>query len=333
MVLWPAFSEQSHAIERWQPPPNALLSVIFTNVPSQVDELLAIVGDADLVELDGFDVSAATITALHARGKKVLCYLNFGAWETWRADAANRPASAIGNAYKGWPNEYWLDIRKLDVLLPIFTSRIQMAKDKGCDGIDSDNLNGYENVTGFPLTRADQIRFNLAIADVAHGMGLPIGMKNGSQIVADMVPAFDWVLVEGCYVDRACALYSPFVQANKAVFDLEYDNDQFWTTELCPYAGASGVSAMMVNTQLDGWREACTPSLAQVDAFFEWAQATYPVTLPAPHGVTQSYAGFTYRCYAAASMCLGTRAGYVYYVDMQTGQLGTLGDIRQFWSY
>lgn len=156
-VLWLAGSLCAAATPtRWQPPANSLLSIIFTNVPKQLPDLLAVVGEADLVELDAFDAKADTITALHNRGLKVLCYVNFGALETWRADAAQFPPEVLGSAYNGWPNEYWLDIRRTDVLLPLLAARITMARDKGCDGIDSDNLNGYEHASGFPLTRADQ---------------------------------------------------------------------------------------------------------------------------------------------------------------------------------
>ena len=94
-VLWLAGSLCAAATPtRWQPPVNSLLSIIFTNVPKQLPDLLAVVGEADLVELDAFDTSAATIAALHDRGLKVLCYVNFGALETWRADARQFPADA-----------------------------------------------------------------------------------------------------------------------------------------------------------------------------------------------------------------------------------------------
>ena len=68
-VLWLAASLCAAATPtRWQPPANSLLSIIFTNVPKQLPDLLAVVGEADLVELDAFDAKADTITALHNRG-------------------------------------------------------------------------------------------------------------------------------------------------------------------------------------------------------------------------------------------------------------------------
>ena len=50
-VLWLAGSLCAAATPtRWQPPANSLLSIIFTNVPKQLPDLLAVVGEADLVE-------------------------------------------------------------------------------------------------------------------------------------------------------------------------------------------------------------------------------------------------------------------------------------------
>ncbi len=36
-------------------------------------------------------------------------------------------------------------------------ARLGLATRKGCDGVDLDNVNGYDNDTGFPLTYDDQI--------------------------------------------------------------------------------------------------------------------------------------------------------------------------------
>lgn len=43
---------------------------------------------------------------------------------------------------KEWPGEFWFDIRKFDLLAPVFKARLTEAKQKGCDGIDFDNMDG-----------------------------------------------------------------------------------------------------------------------------------------------------------------------------------------------
>ena len=63
----------------------------------------------------------------------------------------------LGKQYEGFPEERWLDIRRIDLLAPILRARIDACRAKGFDGVDPDNLNGFENDTGFPLTATDQL--------------------------------------------------------------------------------------------------------------------------------------------------------------------------------
>ncbi|MGO9877017.1 MAG: endo alpha-1,4 polygalactosaminidase, partial [Acidimicrobiia bacterium] len=117
-------------------------------------------------DVDGFETSAATVAALHAQGTKVICYIDFGTSENFRPDFGSFPTSVQG-AYNGWPGERWLDIRQLSVLEPIMTKRMQMCVQKGFDALEPDNIDGYENDTGFPLTAQDQLTYNTWIANTA----------------------------------------------------------------------------------------------------------------------------------------------------------------------
>jgi hypothetical protein len=45
-------------------------------------------------------------------------------------------------------NEWWLDIKTPSCftnITKVMTARIQTAKDKGCDAVDPDNMDGYAN--------------------------------------------------------------------------------------------------------------------------------------------------------------------------------------------
>ncbi len=48
----------------------------------------------------------------------------------------------LGKEYEGFPEERWLDIRRIDLLAPILRARIDACRAKGFDGVDPDNLNG-----------------------------------------------------------------------------------------------------------------------------------------------------------------------------------------------
>ena len=49
--------------------------------------------------------------------------------------------------------------------------------DKGCDAVDPDNVNGYENETGFPLTAEDQLTFNRWLFDEVHRLRVAVGLR------------------------------------------------------------------------------------------------------------------------------------------------------------
>ena len=147
--------------------------------------------DVDMYDIDLFENDASVIEALHAQGRKAVCYVSVGSWEDWRPDADQFPTSVIGEDYEGWPGENWLDIRQIELLAPVMRARLDLCRDKGFDGIEPDNIDGYTNDTGFPLTYEDQIRYNLWLADEAHARGLSIGLKNDPDQVSDLLPYFD----------------------------------------------------------------------------------------------------------------------------------------------
>ena len=113
--------------------------------------------NVDVYNIDLFDTSAAVISALRSKGKHVICYFSAGSYENWRPDIRAFPASLLGRNLDGWEGERWLDVRKLDVLMPIMRARMEQAAKKGCHGVDPDNVDGYSNSTGFALSYGDQL--------------------------------------------------------------------------------------------------------------------------------------------------------------------------------
>jgi hypothetical protein len=129
-----------------------------------------------------------------------------------------------------------------------------MCRDKGFDAVEPDNMDGYRNRTGFPLTAADQLRYNRLIARLAHERGLAVGLKNDLDQIPELVGDFDFAVNEQCAQYRECDALTPFVEAGKAVFHVEYEVS---TRSFCPEARRLRLSSMLKRYELGVWRRAC----------------------------------------------------------------------------
>jgi hypothetical protein len=176
-------------------------------------------------DIDGFDNPASTVWTLHGMGKKVVCYIEVGAAETYRPDYNKFPRSALGKTVPGYSQERYVDIRNTAVLT-IIEARIHMCANKGFDAIEPDIDESYASDTGFPLTQADEKSYMTTLADYAHGLGVAMWGKNpddtGDSYAADMVHVFDAILTEQCNQYDTCNLLSAYTAAKKLVFNAEY---------------------------------------------------------------------------------------------------------------
>jgi hypothetical protein len=206
-----------------------------------------------MYDVDGFETSKTLIKKMHAKGIKAVCYLSAGSWEKWRPDAKKFPASVLGKS-NGWPGERWLDIRKLAVLAPIMRARVRMCARKHFDAIEFDNVDGYENATGFPLTGADQLRYDVFLANSAHRRGMSVLLKNDLDQIPKLLPYFDGALNEQCFQYHECDNLRRFVRAGKPVFNVEY---KLAASAFCPKANARNFNSLKKRLSLDAWRVPC----------------------------------------------------------------------------
>lgn len=213
--------------------------------------------DAAFFDIDLFENEPTVIAALHSRGKKVACYINVGSWEDWRPDADRFPPSVIGKSYTGWAGEKWLDIRQISLLAPLIRERLNLCKAKGFDAVEPDNVDGYTNRTGFPLTASDQLKYNRWLAAEAHARGLLIGLKNDGDQVRELLVDFDWALTEDCFDQGWCEQVTPFIEVGKPVFAAEYTDTGMTLDELCPKARTLHFNAILKHRNLHAWRETC----------------------------------------------------------------------------
>ncbi len=201
---------------------------------------------AVVYDVDGFDTPASFVSRLHKFGRYAVCYISAGTWEDWRPDRSRFPDSVLGRS-NGWPGERWLDIRRIDVLTPIMRDRISICKSKGFDAVEPDNVDGFTNDTGFPLTDRHQVRYNKRLALLAHNAGMAVGLKNDLEQVTALRNDFDFAVVEQCFQYQACGKLVPFIDAGKPVFEVEYELPR---SSFCDRARKLRINAQRTNVDL-----------------------------------------------------------------------------------
>lgn len=213
-----------------------------------------------MFDVDLFETATATVATLHAQDHIVICYVSVGSIENWRPDAKRFPAHAIGKPLQGWPGERWLDVRDPSVRA-LLAERLDLAQARGCDGVEPDNIDGYDNTSGFPLQAGDALDFVRWLAAEGHKRGLSIGLKNAPTLAGQLVNDVDWALSEECIATDECGAFAPFLQAGRAVFHVEYTDSNCEPKELrskvCADARRAEFSTLIKEPDLGPWGQSC----------------------------------------------------------------------------
>lgn len=251
----------------WQPGPTALEwqweidhALKTTNAKDMGTGIAAYNGQTvapAVYDIDGFDNTAATVDALHAAGKKVVCYIEVGAAENYRSDYSQFTAAMLGKTMPGYSAEKYIDIRN-PAVVTIIEARIAMCAAKHFDAIEPDIDESYGSKTGFPLTKAIEESYMTTLAAYAHGLGVAMWGKNpddtGDSYAADMEGVFDAILTEECNQYKSCNLLSSYT-GKKPVFNAEY---ALATSKFCPTDNARvGWAGVKFPEALSGKRAPC----------------------------------------------------------------------------
>ncbi len=208
---------------------------------------------AQVYDIDLFDTPTSTIQSLRSRGKIVHCYFSAGSYEDWRPDKSRFPSSVLGKAMDGWPGERWVDVRASG-LRTVLLARLDLAKSKGCSGVDPDNVDGYGHDTGFPLKQSDSVNFLRWLSTEAHARGLTVGLKNGIEILSQVASAMDWAINEQCNEYSECSQYRAFIASGKPVFNVEYTGT---LSSICSRTKPLRISTIKAPLSLNGPSQPC----------------------------------------------------------------------------
>jgi len=175
--------------------------------------------DVSVYDIDLFTNSQATISALKAQKKFVICYFSAGSYEPYRPDSSQFLPGDKGSVLEGWEDEKWLNIKSANVRT-IMSKRIKLAASKGCDAVDPDNVDGYSNKNGLGLTKDDQINYIKFLAQEASASGLRIGLKNAGDLISSVLGVVHFAVNEQCAQYNECSLWNQFIRAGKPVSKL-----------------------------------------------------------------------------------------------------------------
>ncbi|KAF2401637.1 hypothetical protein EJ06DRAFT_462807, partial [Trichodelitschia bisporula] len=256
-------------LQIWKPSVNATWQIVLLKPLALAPDANSVEPDVDVYDIDLFINPKSTVDALHRLGKRVVCYFSGGSYEPNRPDSKSFKDSDKGKGLEGWPGERWLNLNSEGVR-QIMAKRIQLAAQKGCDAIDPDNVDGFDNKNGLGLTQADSIRFMSYLVQQAQKHNMAIGLKNAAKIIPSVLPAMQFSVNEQCVQYADCRSFAPFVEAGKPVFHIEYPSEvkpdfaaNFCNKDFKPAQGSDGFSTVIKNMNLDGWVVYCNGQTAR----------------------------------------------------------------------
>jgi endo-alpha-1,4-polygalactosaminidase (GH114 family) len=245
---------------KWKPAPGTKWQIVL-KYPLNDTSI-----DAPIYDIDLFDNPKSMISELQGMGRKVICYFSAGTYEDWRSDANDFDTADLGKNLDDWPGEKWLNLQSTSVR-KIMQKRLDLAVTKGCDGVDPDNIDGYDNDNGLGLTQAMSIDYVNWLATQSHNRGLSLGLKNGGDIIGSVIGNMQWSVNEQCAQYNECDTYAAFIDADKPVFHIEYpkgddtNNDISVTTKqvssACTASSSGNFSTVIKNMNLNNWVEYC----------------------------------------------------------------------------
>jgi hypothetical protein len=254
------------SVNWWQPQKGLRWWWQIENTATLNTSLTVDVYDVDLFE--GQDTGK--IAALKTAGYKVICYFSAGTYEPFRPDAntlfANNGQAVIpGSSLPQFDEEAWLDIGNSSaletIIKPVMRARLDRAKQAGCDAVEPDNVDGYDNdETQGKISQSQQVSYNKWLASEAHARGLGVGLKNALDLIPQLLSDFDFAVNEQCYAYSVeCSSYeTTFLSQDKAVFNQEYNypatgdpglddgriTQTAYNNQACPYFRSKGISSL-----------------------------------------------------------------------------------------
>ena len=201
-------------------------------------------------------MNEAAVAAIHAAGKRALCYVQAGTAERFRPDYPQLAAfdEACGGCLIGkpfsrvFPDESFVNLNddqgQQAFMLGFVEARVALCAAAGFDGVELDVVDAWAqgaDVTGFEISYDTQLAYDQALANLAHRYGLTAALKNDLGQQGALLPYFDYAVNEQCFEFGECDGYGAWIAAGKAVFQVEY---RIGRRRFCDDASARGFGAI-----------------------------------------------------------------------------------------
>lgn len=218
----------------------------------QLTQPFNLVRPVNVLALDLFTTPPAKVGELRGRGVAPFCYVAAGYWESWRPDAGNFPAAALGATVAGWPSQRRIDIGN-PAVRPILEARLALCKERGFTGVLVAGLDTLAHGAGFATTGEQRLAFQRDLAAAAHARGLAAGAIGSFAGPAELDAAWDFVVADGCQPERACAeALAPWRSAGKPAYLVAYTNQATKMDRLCSEAAEHGLQVIFKTQSLNG---------------------------------------------------------------------------------
>jgi hypothetical protein len=131
---------------------------------------------------------------------------------------------------------------------------LDVARDKGFDGVLPTNLSAFTHDSGFDLDARDQADYALWISEQVRARGMHVGMPGDYADPGSLVASFDWMVDFGCIESENCERAAPFAAAGKPVHDVETEGE---IATICTRAQGYGVNVILKRPDLGAYRVVC----------------------------------------------------------------------------
>lgn len=212
-----------------------LIALVTVGQPIKTSFHIQYYGELDckgreVVYLDLYNYGQEDIKACKATGTEVVIAYFSSQWSAWYPDSGGDclghdedtcqdkfTEDMLGEDLPGWPGERFVDPWSYRVR-EIMVERMDLAQEKGFDGIDVDNTDFYHFDTGFDLDQADAVNYVDFFIREAHDRGLLFSLKNSMDLIGKIQHA-DLYQNESCYKYDECSVYE---QVDAPVFIISY---------------------------------------------------------------------------------------------------------------